>query len=87
MLRNGLNKIILELVLMSRIELTFQAQISVTEISKLKDINPGDILKNFHFEETDTRIHKSRRKIKNKNHQLIRHACINCHQILKAVYI
>jgi hypothetical protein len=37
---------IIELILMLRIDWIFQAQITVTEIYKLKDINPGDILKN-----------------------------------------
>ena len=37
-----MNKTILESTLMLRIESIFQAQITVTEISKLKDINPGE---------------------------------------------
>jgi hypothetical protein len=55
------------------------------EIYKLKDINSGEILKNFRFDETDTRIHKSRRKIKITTR--FDTTVLNLYQILKTVHI
>ena len=54
MLCNGWDKINLYLILMPTIGSIFHVQITVTEITELKDICPGDIIKkNFRYEEMD----------------------------------
>jgi hypothetical protein len=59
--------------------------VNVTKIPKLKDTNPGDILKKLPLWRNE--YVNSQSKEKNKNHHKIRHNCINLHQIKNCLYL